>query len=141
MLSSPCARTRPVILVEAFMPLPVSVNRYITLCSDNGLPAVCINVTVCFRVRARRYNGLIGEQTLSLCPWLPLSPALQNQPVYLHCVNRYISEGYIHSSGTNKQKPVLVLVCVLNSDQKLISQLCYSTASIIMLLVCMCKMV
>ncbi|XP_042162426.1 integrin alpha-4 [Oncorhynchus tshawytscha] len=55
-------RTRPVVVVEASMPLPVSVNRSVALCSDNGLPAVCINVTVCFRVRARRYNGLIELQ-------------------------------------------------------------------------------
>uniref|UniRef100_A0A8C7DBQ4 Integrin subunit alpha 4 n=1 Tax=Oncorhynchus kisutch TaxID=8019 RepID=A0A8C7DBQ4_ONCKI len=45
-------RTRPVIVVEAFMPLPVSVDRYVALCSDNGLPAVCINATVCFRVHS-----------------------------------------------------------------------------------------
>uniref|UniRef100_A0A4W5NZ27 Integrin subunit alpha 4 n=1 Tax=Hucho hucho TaxID=62062 RepID=A0A4W5NZ27_9TELE len=55
-------RTRPVVVVEASMPLPVSVNRSVALCSDNGLPAVCINVTVCFRVHARRYNGLIELQ-------------------------------------------------------------------------------
>uniref|UniRef100_A0A8C7QPY0 Integrin subunit alpha 4 n=1 Tax=Oncorhynchus mykiss TaxID=8022 RepID=A0A8C7QPY0_ONCMY len=55
-------RTRPVVVVEASMLLPVSVNRSVALCSDNGLPAVCINVTVCFRVRARRYNGLIELQ-------------------------------------------------------------------------------
>ncbi|KAK6315274.1 hypothetical protein J4Q44_G00148030 [Coregonus suidteri] len=55
-------RTRPVVVVEASMPLPVSVNRSVALCSDNGLPAVCINATVCFRVRARRYNGLIELQ-------------------------------------------------------------------------------
>uniref|UniRef100_A0A8C7JF01 Integrin subunit alpha 4 n=1 Tax=Oncorhynchus kisutch TaxID=8019 RepID=A0A8C7JF01_ONCKI len=57
-----CVETRPVVVVEASMPLPVSVNRSVALCSDNGLPAVCINVTVCFRVRARRYNGLIELQ-------------------------------------------------------------------------------
>uniref|UniRef100_A0A674F5D2 Integrin subunit alpha 4 n=1 Tax=Salmo trutta TaxID=8032 RepID=A0A674F5D2_SALTR len=57
-----CVETRPVVVVEASMPLPASVNRSVALCSDNGLPAVCINVTVCFRVRARRYNGLIELQ-------------------------------------------------------------------------------
>uniref|UniRef100_A0A8K9X4S9 Integrin subunit alpha 4 n=1 Tax=Oncorhynchus mykiss TaxID=8022 RepID=A0A8K9X4S9_ONCMY len=57
-----CVETRPVVVVEASMLLPVSVNRSVALCSDNGLPAVCINVTVCFRVRARRYNGLIELQ-------------------------------------------------------------------------------
>ena len=114
MLSSPCARTRPVIVVEAFMPLPVSVDRYVALCSDNGLPAVCINATVCFRVHARHFTSSIGEQTLYPCPWLPHSPALWKQPVCLHCVNHYISEGYV-CRGTYKQKTVLVLVCVLNS--------------------------
>uniref|UniRef100_A0A8C7CWT1 Integrin subunit alpha 4 n=1 Tax=Oncorhynchus kisutch TaxID=8019 RepID=A0A8C7CWT1_ONCKI len=62
MLSSPCARTRPVIVVEAFMPLPVSVDRYVALCSDNGLPAVCINATVCFRVHARHFTSSIVLQ-------------------------------------------------------------------------------
>ncbi|XP_038863192.1 integrin alpha-4-like [Salvelinus namaycush] len=55
-------RTRPVIVVEAFMPLPVSVNRYVALCSDNGLPAVCINATVCFRVHARHVTSSIVLQ-------------------------------------------------------------------------------
>ncbi|CAB1328736.1 unnamed protein product [Coregonus sp. 'balchen'] len=55
-------RTRPVVVVEAFMPLPVSVNRYVALCSDNGLPAVCINATVCFRVHARLFTSSIELQ-------------------------------------------------------------------------------
>ncbi|XP_061091253.1 integrin alpha-4-like isoform X2 [Conger conger] len=53
-------RTRAVVIVEAFVILPVSVNRSQLLCSENGQPAVCINVNVCFKVQGRRIPGKIG---------------------------------------------------------------------------------
>uniref|UniRef100_A0A6Q2YIN8 Integrin alpha-2 domain-containing protein n=1 Tax=Esox lucius TaxID=8010 RepID=A0A6Q2YIN8_ESOLU len=51
-------RTRPVVVVEATMPLPLRLNRSVAACSDHGLPAVCINATVCFKVRDQQlqYN-------------------------------------------------------------------------------------
>ncbi|XP_077072076.1 integrin alpha-4 [Siphateles boraxobius] len=52
-------RTRPVVKVDAVMSLPDSLNRSIALCTDNGLPAVCINVKVCFRVRGKQIPGNI----------------------------------------------------------------------------------
>ncbi|XP_061082226.1 integrin alpha-4-like [Conger conger] len=53
-------RTRPVVIVEAFMLLPPSVNRSEPLCSDSGQPAICINASLCVRVRGRRLSGHIG---------------------------------------------------------------------------------
>ncbi|KAG7466833.1 hypothetical protein MATL_G00146510 [Megalops atlanticus] len=53
-------RTRAVVIVEAFMLLPASVNRSQPQCSEHGQPAVCINVSVCFRVRGRKISGHIG---------------------------------------------------------------------------------
>ncbi|XP_066515112.1 integrin alpha-4 [Hoplias malabaricus] len=52
-------RTRPVVMVEASMLLPASVNRSVSSCSENGLPAVCVNVKVCFRVQGKRIPGQI----------------------------------------------------------------------------------
>lgn len=52
-------RTRPVVKVDAVMFLPDSLNRSIAQCTDNGLPAVCINVKVCFRVRGKQIPGNI----------------------------------------------------------------------------------
>ncbi|XP_067083664.1 integrin alpha-4 [Osmerus mordax] len=55
-------RTRPVVTVEAGLFLPVAVNRSVALCSEGGSPAVCANVSVCFRLRSRRYTGFIELQ-------------------------------------------------------------------------------
>ncbi|XP_049340800.1 integrin alpha-4 [Astyanax mexicanus] len=52
-------RTRPVVMVEASLVLPVSVNRSVSLCSDNGVPAVCLDVQVCFVVQGKRIPGQI----------------------------------------------------------------------------------
>lgn len=52
-------RTRPVVMVEAFMMLPASVNRSVALCSENGLPVVCLDVHVCFVVQGKRIPGEI----------------------------------------------------------------------------------
>ncbi|XP_051564254.1 integrin alpha-4-like [Myxocyprinus asiaticus] len=52
-------RTRPVVKVDAFLLLPDSVNRSVEMCTERGLPAVCINVKVCFRVRGKQIPGNI----------------------------------------------------------------------------------
>uniref|UniRef100_A0A8C1SIF2 Integrin alpha 4 n=1 Tax=Cyprinus carpio TaxID=7962 RepID=A0A8C1SIF2_CYPCA len=49
----------PVVKVDAVMLLPESLNRSIAQCTENGLPAVCINVMVCFRVRGKQIPGNI----------------------------------------------------------------------------------
>uniref|UniRef100_A0A8C5MBW3 Integrin subunit alpha 4 n=1 Tax=Leptobrachium leishanense TaxID=445787 RepID=A0A8C5MBW3_9ANUR len=46
-------RTRPVVIINATLELPMSVNQTKFNCVENGHPAVCMNVTVCFR-----YQGL-----------------------------------------------------------------------------------
>lgn len=50
--------------VDAVMLLPDSLNRSIAQCTDNGLPAVCINVKVCFRVRGKQIPGNIGKTVI-----------------------------------------------------------------------------
>ncbi|KAM3842351.1 integrin alpha-4 [Diretmus argenteus] len=53
-------RTRPVVRVEASLALPSHINHGVALCQeDQGAPATCINVTVCFTVRSRQYRGPI----------------------------------------------------------------------------------
>ncbi|XP_053327919.1 integrin alpha-4 [Spea bombifrons] len=46
-------RTRPVVIINASLELPSTVNRTKFECVENGHPAVCMNVTVCFS-----YEGL-----------------------------------------------------------------------------------
>uniref|UniRef100_A0A8C1SH73 Integrin alpha 4 n=1 Tax=Cyprinus carpio TaxID=7962 RepID=A0A8C1SH73_CYPCA len=48
-----------IVKVDAVMLLPESLNRSIAQCTENGLPAVCINVMVCFRVRGKQIPGNI----------------------------------------------------------------------------------
>lgn len=55
------SRTRPVVTVEASLFLPVSVNRSVSSCVEHGLPAVCMEVNVCFMVQGKAIPGLIGE--------------------------------------------------------------------------------
>ncbi|KAM6946036.1 integrin alpha-4 [Aplochiton taeniatus] len=55
-------RTRPVVRVEASLLLPDRVNRSVAHCQEHGLPAVCVNLSVCFTVHSRRYNGQIALQ-------------------------------------------------------------------------------
>uniref|UniRef100_A0A8C2HRG7 Integrin alpha 4 n=1 Tax=Cyprinus carpio TaxID=7962 RepID=A0A8C2HRG7_CYPCA len=52
-------RTRPVLKVDAVMLLPESLNRSIAQCTENGLPAVCVKVEVCFRVGGKPIPGNI----------------------------------------------------------------------------------
>uniref|UniRef100_A0A8C8G087 Integrin alpha-2 domain-containing protein n=1 Tax=Oncorhynchus tshawytscha TaxID=74940 RepID=A0A8C8G087_ONCTS len=41
-------RTRAVVVVEAMILLPPSVNRTHALCTENGQPAICLKTSVCF---------------------------------------------------------------------------------------------
>ncbi|XP_068101522.1 integrin alpha-4 isoform X2 [Hyperolius riggenbachi] len=52
-------RTRPVVAIQASLTLPDSVNRTRRECSENGVPAVCMNVTVCFKYEGRSVPGHI----------------------------------------------------------------------------------
>uniref|UniRef100_A0A8C7MKR4 Integrin alpha-4 n=1 Tax=Oncorhynchus kisutch TaxID=8019 RepID=A0A8C7MKR4_ONCKI len=52
-------RTRAVVMVEAMILLPPSVNRTHALCTENGQPAVCLKTSVCFQLHAKRVSGLI----------------------------------------------------------------------------------
>ncbi|XP_005998780.1 integrin alpha-4 [Latimeria chalumnae] len=52
-------RTRPVVIVEASLILPKSVNRTKPECTENGQPAVCMNVTLCFSYKGREIPGHI----------------------------------------------------------------------------------
>ncbi|TSR51417.1 Integrin alpha-4 [Bagarius yarrelli] len=52
-------RTRPVVTVEASLFLPVSVNRSVASCVEHGLPAVCVEINVCFKVQGKAIPGLI----------------------------------------------------------------------------------
>ncbi|XP_046886496.1 integrin alpha-4 [Hypomesus transpacificus] len=50
-------RTRAVVVVEAWLLLPESVNHSQPLCSDNGQSTVCINTSICFRLGGRHSTG------------------------------------------------------------------------------------
>lgn len=52
-------RTRPVVKVDAVMLLPESVNRSVAQCFESSLPAVCVNIMVCFRVGGKQIPGNI----------------------------------------------------------------------------------
>uniref|UniRef100_A0A672KVD5 Integrin subunit alpha 4 n=1 Tax=Sinocyclocheilus grahami TaxID=75366 RepID=A0A672KVD5_SINGR len=58
-VSSGNRKTRPVVKVDAVMLLPESLNRSIAQCTENGLPAVCVKVKVCFRVGGKQIPGNI----------------------------------------------------------------------------------
>uniref|UniRef100_A0A8C9VKL9 Integrin subunit alpha 4 n=1 Tax=Scleropages formosus TaxID=113540 RepID=A0A8C9VKL9_SCLFO len=53
-------RTRPVVIVEASVLLPPSVNRSQPRCNENGQPSVCLVVSVCFWVGGKSIPGHIG---------------------------------------------------------------------------------
>ncbi|XP_053554496.1 integrin alpha-4 [Bombina bombina] len=52
-------RTRPVVIVDASLKLPTSVNRTKFECIEHGQPAVCMNVTVCYRYQGLDVPGYI----------------------------------------------------------------------------------
>ncbi|KAM4859175.1 integrin alpha-4 [Thomomys bottae] len=52
-------RTRPVVIVEASLSHPESVNRTTFECIENGLPAVCMDLTLCFSYKGKEVPGYI----------------------------------------------------------------------------------
>ncbi|XP_066202663.1 integrin alpha-4 [Saccopteryx leptura] len=52
-------RTRPVVIVEASLNHPESVNRTKFDCIENGLPAVCMDLTLCFSYKGKKVPGYI----------------------------------------------------------------------------------
>uniref|UniRef100_A0A452J1G4 Integrin alpha second immunoglobulin-like domain-containing protein n=1 Tax=Gopherus agassizii TaxID=38772 RepID=A0A452J1G4_9SAUR len=52
-------RTRPVVIVEAFLKHPNAVNRTNLECVENGQPAVCVNLMLCFTYKGRDVPGYV----------------------------------------------------------------------------------
>ncbi|XP_012506592.1 PREDICTED: integrin alpha-4 [Propithecus coquereli] len=52
-------RTRPVVIVEASLSHPESVNRTKFDCIENGLPSVCMDLTLCFSYKGKEVPGYI----------------------------------------------------------------------------------
>ncbi|XP_060033606.1 integrin alpha-4 [Erinaceus europaeus] len=52
-------RTRPVVIVEASLSHPESVNRTHFDCVENGLPSVCMDLTLCFSYKGKKVPGYI----------------------------------------------------------------------------------
>lgn len=52
-------RTRPVVIVEASLSHPESVNRTKFDCTENGLPSVCMHLTLCFSYKGKEVPGYI----------------------------------------------------------------------------------
>uniref|UniRef100_H0VEQ4 Integrin subunit alpha 4 n=1 Tax=Cavia porcellus TaxID=10141 RepID=H0VEQ4_CAVPO len=52
-------RTRPVVIVEASLSNPESVNRTKFDCVENGLPSVCMDLTLCFSYKGKEVPGYI----------------------------------------------------------------------------------
>ncbi|XP_036109549.1 integrin alpha-4 isoform X3 [Molossus molossus] len=52
-------RTRPVVIVEASLGHPESVNRTNFDCTENGLPSVCMDLTLCFSYKGKEVPGYI----------------------------------------------------------------------------------
>ncbi|XP_048391026.1 integrin alpha-4 isoform X1 [Stegostoma tigrinum] len=50
-------RSRPVVVIEAFIQLPTLINRTKMECFENGQSIVCINVTVCFSHKGKKIPG------------------------------------------------------------------------------------
>uniref|UniRef100_A0A7N5ZSA3 Integrin alpha-2 domain-containing protein n=1 Tax=Anabas testudineus TaxID=64144 RepID=A0A7N5ZSA3_ANATE len=83
-------RTRPVIQVKAFLMLPEQIDQRVTLCQEHKTPTVCFNVTVCFSVRSRQFNGAIGIVNLQY----NLTSDLFHKPSFPH---RF----YFHGNGSS----------------------------------------
>lgn len=52
-------RTRPVVIVEASLNHPESVNRTNFNCTENGLPSVCMDLTLCFSYKGKEVPSYI----------------------------------------------------------------------------------
>ncbi|XP_062434993.1 integrin alpha-4 [Rhea pennata] len=52
-------RTKPVIIVDAFLKHPDSINRTNLNCMENDQPAICMNLKICFTYTGREVPGYI----------------------------------------------------------------------------------
>ncbi|XP_010635107.1 integrin alpha-4 [Fukomys damarensis] len=52
-------RTRPVVIVEASLSHPESINRTKFDCVENGVPSVCMDLTLCFSYKGKEVPGYI----------------------------------------------------------------------------------
>lgn len=52
-------------IVEASLNHPESVNRTNFDCIENGLPSVCMDLTLCFSYKGKEVPGYIGKGTLT----------------------------------------------------------------------------
>ncbi|XP_006864071.1 PREDICTED: integrin alpha-4 [Chrysochloris asiatica] len=52
-------RTRPVVIVEASLNHPETVNRTKFDCTENGLPSVCMDLKLCFSYKGKEVPGYI----------------------------------------------------------------------------------
>ncbi|EMP26358.1 Integrin alpha-4 [Chelonia mydas] len=52
-------RTRPVVVVEASLKHPNAVNRTNLECVENGQPAVCVNLMLCFTYKGQDVPGFV----------------------------------------------------------------------------------
>lgn len=52
-------------IVEASLNHPESVNRTNFGCIENGLPSVCMDLTVCFSYKGKEVPGYIGKGALT----------------------------------------------------------------------------
>uniref|UniRef100_A0A3B4ZUC7 Integrin subunit alpha 4 n=1 Tax=Stegastes partitus TaxID=144197 RepID=A0A3B4ZUC7_9TELE len=80
-------RTRPVIQVKASLTLPEQIDQRVALCHDHKTPTVCLNVTICFSVKSRRFRGPIDLQ-------YNLTADLLHKPTFPH---RF----YFHGNGSS----------------------------------------
>jgi hypothetical protein len=52
------------VIVEASLIHPESVNRTKFDCTENGLPSVCMDLTLCFSYKGKEVPGYIGKCAL-----------------------------------------------------------------------------
>lgn len=52
-------------IVEASLNHPESVNRTNFDCIENGMPAVCMDLTLCFSYKGKEVPGYIGKGAIT----------------------------------------------------------------------------
>ncbi|EPY82534.1 hypothetical protein CB1_000644017 [Camelus ferus] len=57
-------RTRPVVIVEASLNHPESVNRTNFDCIENGMPSVCMDLTLCFSYKGKELPDYIDSRLI-----------------------------------------------------------------------------
>lgn len=70
-------------IVEASLNHPESVNRTNFDCIENGLPSVCMDLTLCFSYKGKEVPGYIGKGTFTKlieCVLYPLSSLSSFEP-------------------------------------------------------------